>query len=267
MLFSCRWIIIPIMKTRAEYQQILKLHQDGYSHSYISKLLNISRFTIRETVTNPEAALSRGENTQNCFPSREELSKIAASSVSFLEVLKTCKLTISGGNWRKIQSALLKWEIDTSHFLSKGHNKTSRSLVEFNTIPIESILVENSTYQTSKLSKRLRKENILDYRCSNCGLLDKWNGKEITLHLDHINGVNNDHRLENLRFLCPNCHSQTETYCGRNARGSFKRIKVKQPSKKVKEVSLCSNCKEELADKRAKQCRQCNTQSRRKNVQ
>ncbi|MGB2240169.1 MAG: HNH endonuclease [Pseudomonadales bacterium] len=54
------------------------------------------------------------------------------------------------------------------------------------------------------------------YNCSSCGIGDEWNGKPITLQLDHINGVNNDHRLDNLRMLCPNCHSQTDTWCGRN---------------------------------------------------
>jgi len=71
-------------------------------------------------------------------------------------------------------------------------------------------------YPTDKLKKRLVKEGILEYNCSSCGIGDEWNGKPITLQLDHINGVNNDHRLDNLRMLCPNCHSQTDTWCGRN---------------------------------------------------
>ena len=60
------------------------------------------------------------------------------------------------------------------------------------------------------------KENLIKYECSGCGLGDEWNGRKISLHLDHINGVSGDHRLENLRFLCPNCHSQTKNYAGRN---------------------------------------------------
>ena len=71
-------------------------------------------------------------------------------------------------------------------------------------------------YATDKLKKRLVKEGILEYNCSSCGMKDEWNDKPITLQLDHINGVNNDHRLDNLRLLCPNCHSQTDTWCGRN---------------------------------------------------
>ena len=62
---------------------------------------------------------------------------------------------------------------------------------------------------------RILKDRLLDYKCAGCGIED-WNGKYIPLELDHINGKRDDHRLENLRFLCPNCHSQTDTFRGKN---------------------------------------------------
>ena len=67
----------------------------------------------------------------------------------------------------------------------------------------------------SSVRKTIINDNLLEYKCSVCGI-SKWNGQSISLHLDHINGKNGDHRLKNLRFLCPNCHSQTNTYTGRN---------------------------------------------------
>jgi RNA polymerase subunit RPABC4/transcription elongation factor Spt4 len=70
-------------------------------------------------------------------------------------------------------------------------------------------------YQTNKLRKRLIKENIKDERCEVCGI-EEWNGKLVSFELDHINGVRNDHRINNLRIICPNCHSQTHTYRSRN---------------------------------------------------
>lgn len=83
---------------------------------------------------------------------------------------------------------------------------------------LEEILVENSKYQNrKKLKERLIKEGLLINKCYECGLID-WNGKPISLHLEHINGVNDDHRKENLKLLCPNCHSQTNTFSGRNVR-------------------------------------------------
>lgn len=74
---------------------------------------------------------------------------------------------------------------------------------------------KHPTYQTFKLKNRLIKENVLEDKCSICGI-DEWQGKKISLQLDHIDGDNHNHRLENLRLICPNCHSQTDTYCGKN---------------------------------------------------
>jgi Zn finger protein HypA/HybF involved in hydrogenase expression len=67
----------------------------------------------------------------------------------------------------------------------------------------------------ASIRKVIIKENLIEYKCSECDI-QTWNNKSLSLHLDHINGMNSDNRLENLRFLCPNCHSQTETYTGRN---------------------------------------------------
>lgn len=66
------------------------------------------------------------------------------------------------------------------------------------------------------IKKTIIRDKLIPYVCEQCGNTGEHLGKPLTLHLDHINGQNKDHRLENLRFLCPNCHSQTHTYCGRN---------------------------------------------------
>lgn len=76
----------------------------------------------------------------------------------------------------------------------------------------EQILVENSTYDTTDLKRRLLKEEILANVCKLCGQLPEHNGLPLVLQLDHINGTHNDHRIENLRILCPNCHTQTDTW-------------------------------------------------------
>lgn len=66
-------------------------------------------------------------------------------------------------------------------------------------------------YPTSKLSKRLVKENYLEYKCNCCGI-NEYNGKSISLELNHIDGNRYNNNLDNLELLCPNCHSQTPTY-------------------------------------------------------
>ncbi len=81
--------------------------------------------------------------------------------------------------------------------------------------PIARVLIENRNRSNVKL--RLLQEGLLVNRCSECGITE-WRGKPISIQIDHVNGIGNDNRLENLRMLCPNCHSQTETFSGRNSR-------------------------------------------------
>src|SRR5687768_5680423 len=77
------------------------------------------------------------------------------------------------------------------------------------------------------LKQRILREKKLPYICTICGNIGEWNGMRLVLHLDHINGINDDDRLENLRFLCPNCHSQTDTYAGKSkGNGRHSRGKV-----------------------------------------
>lgn len=79
-------------------------------------------------------------------------------------------------------------------------------------------LVEGSTIRRGTVKKYLIEEGILENKCALCPQGSEWNGKPLVLALDHENGISNDNRLSNLRLLCPNCHSQTETFAGRNAR-------------------------------------------------
>lgn len=82
--------------------------------------------------------------------------------------------------------------------------------------PLDTVLVENSTYPRHSLKARIIEENLLEYRCQCCGIGPEWQGKPMPLILDHINGVNNDNRIENLRFVCSNCDTQLPTYKSKN---------------------------------------------------
>lgn len=82
--------------------------------------------------------------------------------------------------------------------------------------PNEKVFVENSTYSRMRLKERIIKQELIPYECAECGNVGEWNGKKLVLQLDHKNGVNDDHRIDNLRFLCPNCHTQQDTYAAKN---------------------------------------------------
>ena len=79
-------------------------------------------------------------------------------------------------------------------------------------IPSKEIFSLN-THSRSLVRKRILQENIIPYECNFCSNKGEWNSKKIALILDHINGIRNDHRIENLRFLCPNCNATLPTHC------------------------------------------------------
>lgn len=80
----------------------------------------------------------------------------------------------------------------------------------------DEVFIANSSYARHHIKSRILNERMIDYQCACCGLGPEWNGKPMPLILDHINGVNNNNRLENLRFVCSNCDSQLDTYKSRN---------------------------------------------------
>jgi hypothetical protein len=80
----------------------------------------------------------------------------------------------------------------------------------------DEVFVENSTYARHNLKKRILRENMIPHECAVCGIGPEWMGKPMPLILDHVNGVNNDNRLKNLRFVCSNCDTQLDTYKSKN---------------------------------------------------
>lgn len=147
---------------------------------------------------------------------KDLFSKAVSESFSIAQVIKKLNLTVGGANYKMVKTNVKKLNLDISHWLGQGHYKGKTSFHSPNKIPIEKILVKNSTYTNSNnLKKRLFEENLLKKNCSICKCEPIWNDKPLTLQLDHINGINDDNRIENLRLLCPNCHSQTDTFAGR----------------------------------------------------
>jgi hypothetical protein len=150
--------------------------------------------------------------------SREDLARIMERAQTLGDVLKSFGLNNKGGNHKTIKARLDYDNIDYSHIpLGRGSNR-NRHRGGTAPTPLVLVLVENSDYSTNKLKKRLIELGYLQNRCAECGQGIVWNDKVLVLVLDHINGNGRDHRLENLRLLCPNCNSQTPTFCGRNIR-------------------------------------------------
>jgi 5-methylcytosine-specific restriction endonuclease McrA len=145
----------------------------------------------------------------------DEVRQAIQDSTSVRQALMKLDLKPIGGNYRIIKRRIKQLGLDTSHHTGKGHLKGKTHNWATRT-PLDEILKENSNYQSYGLKKRLLSEGRLTNECAECKLGSAWNGKVINHHLDHINGDNTDNRIENLRLLCPNCHSQTDTYAGKN---------------------------------------------------
>ena len=182
------------------------------------------------------------------FLPKEEAIYIMYNSNHIAEFLEKIGERVGGSGYKRFYEYCKKYNINYNDYFKYEIKKP----INLNK-PIEQILVENSTYSnTNHLKKKLFKLKLLENKCAECGIADEWNGKKISLHMDHINGINNDNRLENLRILCPNCHSQTDTYCGRNRTETRERKKY-----------YCEDCNVTMLNN-CKRCKKCYDKNRRK---
>ena len=173
--------------------------------------------------------------------SEEEIKHIVSISVSYKDFARKIGYSHSpsGDTIKTLRQKLLNY--DTSHF------ETKAEAVERNE---ENIFIQNSTAAQVTLRRWYLKGNYSEYKCSICGQEPFWNGKEMSLILDHINGTNNDDTLENLRWVCPNCNSQLETTGSRN------------PNRKIfAKKYFCQDCGKEIS-KGAQRCGSCENKTR-----
>ena len=155
--------------------------------------------------------------------SPRQLEQAVISSTSIRQVLMKLNLREAGGNYDQIKKYIKEYDLDSKHFKGMAWNKGLRGFGKPH-IPLDKILVNGSTYQSFKLKKRLFKEGLKQPKCEFCGWAEKSIDDYLPLELDHINGKRHDNRIENLRVLCPNCHSLQPTHRGRNRNKNTKKV-------------------------------------------
>ncbi len=144
----------------------------------------------------------------------EALSEAAAKSHNITEVMRVLGVRLSGGSHAHISRQLKKFGVDTSHFTGQAHTRGRTSYNRLNPTERLTQLPPGSRRIPGQRLKRALIAIGLPEFCEMCGVGSTWLGRPLTLHVDHINGDFLDNRPRNLRFLCPNCHSQTATYAG-----------------------------------------------------
>jgi len=147
-----------------------------------------------------------------------ELRRAVARSLSISEALRQLGYCHTGANPRTFKKYVRLWSISTDHFDAGAARLATLKRIGRAPIPLAEILVAGSSYNRFDLKQRLFAEGLKQRRCELCGQDETWNGRRMSLVIDHINGVSNDNRLENLRIVCPNCAATLATHCGRKNR-------------------------------------------------
>ena len=146
--------------------------------------------------------------------SEAEARQAVAASRSYADALRRLGLRPAGGNHRTIRRYVEDvWGIATDHFDFDAERVYRQAPT-----PLEDVLVQGSRYHRGHLKERLFATGLRERRCQLCGQGELWHGRRMSLILDHINGVADDNRLDNLRIVCPNCNATLDTHCGRKNR-------------------------------------------------
>ena len=186
---------------------LIELIKQDYSLNMMARHFGKSQTTIRYHLAKFGLKTNHkkiGEkNSKVWIMNDEEFTRMVSESPSIAESLRRLGMTRHPNNYQSFRLRCKKLGI----IPNKAKNGQGKKLP---------ILRENSTSPRSSVKSKVLREGLLDYRCQICGLGPEWNGKELGLTLDHINGVSNDHRIDNLRFVCPNCDRQLPTYCNKN---------------------------------------------------
>lgn len=175
--------------------------------------------------------------------SKNKLEKAIKNSTCYSDTLRYLNIPICGNNAVTLKKKIKEFGIDISHFTFRSDNK-SKSMEK----PIEEYLVKNIKIQPYKLKQKLFNFGLKINKCEICGC-SSWMGKEINCQLHHIDGDNTNNELSNLQILCPNCHSQTDNYCG-NA--NINPIK-----------NYCIDCGRLLKCSKSKYCTSCSAKHRK----
>jgi hypothetical protein len=145
--------------------------------------------------------------------SEGDLRTAIEQAVCWSDALRFLGYSPKGSNYRTLQNYAKRWNIPANHFDRYAGQRRAGLQQQ---VPLDEVLVKGSSYPRGKLKSRLFAAGLKQPICELCGQDENWVGRRMSLILDHVNGVSNDNRFENLRVVCPNCAATLDTHCGRN---------------------------------------------------
>lgn len=256
------------------YRKILDLRSKGLTVNQIDAELNVGKGKICYAISKKFA--ERQERAKAKEKAEREFEKLVIEYLPKSNSLNNlCNhLGLKGveGYYTKIKKIISKYELSTEHFgtLQLKNNVSCRNM--YTAMSDEEFFIKGHKRNGTHIIKRLLSSGIKKYKCENCGI-NEWDGKPLRLQIHHINGDHNDNRLENIQILCPNCHTQTDTYARSNKSIKKNSFKISQRlveiingeessfikndiviKKNIKEPKYCQFCGKEIKGDGEKYC-------------
>lgn len=161
----------------------------------------------------------------------EEFLNVVNQAVTYTDIVRGLGWEAGGYALKAVKKRLSEMGFNTERFEERKWRKGIPNGNTSRLIPLDEVLVKGRYTDSGTLRQRLIKLGILEKKCSRCGL-SEWQGEELPLSLDHIDGDYYNNLIENLRILCPNCHALTPTWCGRNKKYGYRDKRNKERRKK-----------------------------------
>ncbi|MFC9845473.1 HNH endonuclease [Streptomyces sp. NPDC060223] len=146
------------------------------------------------------------------------LRSLVLSSTSYADLMRGLGMEVNDTNHRRVRRAVSRLDLDTSHFKRRAWGRPERPAPASTAHRVLAVLPDQAGRTNRAQLHRAMTEIGVPYACVECGNTGEWRGRPITLQIDHVSGDWRDNRRENLRYLCPNCHSLTDTWCRQKER-------------------------------------------------
>jgi hypothetical protein len=245
-----------------EELEFLKLNYANNGAAYCAEKLDRSKRGVAQKAKALHLKLEKSTISNILTKHTKEILEDAIKkSECYADVMRNIKIQPHSGNYPHLKKQILKFNIDVSHFKSQGEltkiriqNSPTKSISN-NKKDISEYLINGIRTDNRKIKNKLYEAGIKEKKCEMCGTGEEWYGRKLSLRLDHINGINTDYRLENLRIICPNCDSTLDTYCSKNRKlsQSDREKMFSNERRELKHIRKCIFCTSEYESNSKKQ--------------